>query len=240
MVRSGRLVALASLLALLGLVPPALAASRRGGGSGAFEVRLGGFFPRASGDFWRANEELFAFDGSDLRSTTLGVTVRTAVARGLEVGFNLDFYSDTVATAYRDFVDDAGFPIVHDTRLRLMPLLVDLRVGAGGRNSRGKRGTGIYAGAGAGVTYWEYEEIGDFIDFGTDPLEIFFDRFRDDGWTFAWTALLGARVPLTYRTSVVIEGRYLGAEDDLGGDFAGFGTLDLSGASVQVGFAFGR
>jgi hypothetical protein len=45
-------------------------------------------------------------------------------------------------------------------------------------------------------------------------------------------------VPLGARWSVFAEGRWQNVEDELSGDFAGFGDLDLSGRQISVGAAW--
>ena len=54
--------------------------------------------------------------------------------------------------------------------------------------------------------------------------------------TFEAFGLAGLDVPLTQSWSFIIEGRYRWAEDTLGGDYAGFGDLDLSGYELTGGF----
>lgn len=212
--------------------------------SWAFQFRFGGFFPEADSDFWSTNQDLFTLDDSDFDDAVVGLTFVSAVTNHLEVGFNVDFYDKTVVSAERGFVDEFGFPILHDTRLQTMPMIVDLRVIPGGRfGVRGSRGQHrvrqpvFYLGGGLGVNYWEYEEIGDFVDDSFDPPEIFFDRLQDDGFAFAAQALAGLELPLGHSWSLLFEGRYTWSDDDLGDDLAGFGTLDLDGAAVYVGFS---
>lgn len=238
--RWSSVVAAAFLLSCL----PVLAQPRREN-TPSFQVRLGGFFPAAGTDFWKDTEETFTLDGSDFNSGTLGLTVVTPVNNNLEVGVNVDFYEETATSAYRGFVDQDGFSILHDTRLSMAPVSVDFRFLPGGRLAvRGSGGQyralqpAVYLGGGVGFTYWEYEEVGDFLDFSVDPPEVFFDRFKDDGVAFAAHALAGVELPLGPRTGVLFEGRYTWSEKDLGGPFAGLGTLDLGGASFYGGFAF--
>jgi len=210
--------------------------------SGAIQFRLGGFFPQGGGEFWKENEEVFTLDIGDFRSTIFGITFMMPVSNHVEVGFNADFYNETVVSAYRGFVDQAGFPILHDTMLRQIPLVADIRLLPGGRHGvRGSRSQFrvrhpvFYLGGGIGVNYWEYEEIGDFLDFGLDPPVIFFDRFIDDGFAFSAHAVAGIELPVGPNWGLLFEGRYTWSDDELDGDFAGLGSLDLDGASALVG-----
>ena len=51
-------------------------------------------------------------------------------------------------------------------------------------------------------------------------------------------ALLGVEIPIWGPVALVVEGRYLWADDDVDDNFWGADDLDLSGASVVVGGAF--
>ena len=209
---------------------------------GEFQARVGGYFPSGGGDFWTDTREVFTLDASDFDGFILGLTYVTPVNRYLEVGFNADFYGQTVSSEYRDWVDGAGFPILHDTKLRITPLMIDLRIVPGGRFSdRGsylKRKPVFYFGGGVGANYWQYEEVGDFLDFSFDPPDIITDRFTDDGWAFAADAVVGLELPLGQSWGVILEGRYLWSEAELEGDFAGLGTIQFDGPSAYVGVGF--
>jgi hypothetical protein len=93
-------------------------------------------------------------------------------------------------------------------------------------------------GAGAGINLWEYEEVGDFIDFSDLELPIFYGRFKDSGATLELHVMGGIELPLSPNFNLLLEGRYSWSEDTLGNDFAGFGDIDLGGASISVGGAF--
>jgi hypothetical protein len=209
------------------------------------QFRAGGFVPGGDTDFWHETEAVFTSDSSDFEDLTFGVTLLTAVNDHVEVGIDLDWYGDSVASAYHDFEDSAGFPIVHDATLQIVPMMVDLRILPGGRHvARGAAHPAqslkpvAYLGGGIGTNWWSYEEVGDFIDFGLDPPEIFFDRFRDDGFAFAAQALAGIEMPLGRTCTALVEGRYTWSSADLSGDFAGLGTLDLGGFALYAGVGF--
>jgi hypothetical protein len=202
----------------------------------AFQVRFGGFLPTGDGDFWKENEEVFTLESGDFNDFILGVTFVAPVSNHVGVGFNVDFYDAQSRSSYRDWIDDLGFRISHDTRLGTVPMIADLRFYPGGRDGLHGPRPALYLGGGIGANYWVYEEEGDFLDFTWDPPEIFFDRFRDDGFAFAAQALAGIELPLGPRWNGLFEARYTWSEAELGGDFAGLGTIDLSGFAVYAGF----
>lgn len=210
----------------------------------AWQFRLGWFFPSGDSDFWQETEDVFTLKASDFDSFGLGFTYVRSVSNNLEIGINIDFYEDVRRSSYRDFVDMAGFPILHDTELSLIPITVDLRYMLGGRYRIRPGGRFVlkpayYVGAGLGFTSWEYRETGDFLDFTFDPPVIFGASFRDDGTAFETHLLAGVELPFGgHWTSGVFEARYSFAKDDLGGDFAGLGELDVGGFSIYGGGSF--
>ena len=212
-------------------------------GDRAFQFKFGGFFPHGESDFWTETEDVFTLDAGDFDGVQVGFTYLTAMSNNLEVGLNVDFYNETVFSAYRDYTDADGFRIFHDTNLSMVPLSVDVRFLPAGRyGARGSRGQVLvrrpvfYLGGGIGVNFFEYEEVGDFVDFDLD--EVVFDRFQDTGAAFSAHALAGIEMPVTPNMGLLFEGKYTWVDENLGSDFAGLGDLDLGGTSISVGLSY--
>lgn len=234
---AGAAIAVASIL----VAAPAAAAPP--GSDGAFTFRLGGFFPSGNSAFWDTNEAAFTLDHSDFNGIIGGVGYTASVNNYFEVGANVDFYAEAVTAADRFYVDQFGFPILHDSRLEEIPLTVDFKVLPAGRYARrGPEGRHYvrrpvpYLGAGIGLVYWEYEEEGDFV--ATD-LSVVYDRLTDTGTAFETHVLAGVEFPVSPAWNITLEGRYSWAEASPGGAFSyvNSGKLDLGGASVFVGGA---
>jgi hypothetical protein len=207
----------------------------------SIKFRIGAFLPSGSSEFWDANEAAFTLDHNDFDDGMIGASYVAAINNHFEMGFNIDFYESTVRSADREFVDQAGFPILHDTRLRLAPLTVDVRFLPGGRyRVRGARGDRLVRkpvpvlGAGAGANFWRYEEFGDFV---ASDQSIVFDRLDDDGVEFERHVLAGVELPVGAGWAFTFEGRYSWSEATPSGPFTPLelGKLDLSGASVLFG-----
>lgn len=238
---------LVAVTVLLTAAAPAAAETRRTEDpTHSIQFRVGAFFPTGGGTFWDDTERTFDLDIGDLQDFSLGFTYVAGVNNWLEVGFNADLYRSESRSAYRtdEWVDQLGLPILHDTRLRLLPLTVDLRgLPAGRYTLRGDdrqhrvRKPVPYLGLGFGVKFWEYQEKGDFLDFSLDPPEVFYARYKESGAALEGHALAGVELPLGKRTSILFEGRYSWASANPGGDFAGLGRMRLDGASAYVGFA---
>jgi hypothetical protein len=232
-----------SIVALAGCVfaaggRPAAAAP---GSDGAFNFRLGGFFPSGDGPFWEANEAAFTLDHSDFDGFMAGASYSAALNNYVEFGVGLDFYYEAVRSADRNFEDQFGSPILHDTRLSMIPMTVDLkflpagrykRTGADGR--RFVRRPAPYIGGGIGMNYWEYEEEGDFV---ASDLSIVYDRLKDTGLAFEKHVMVGLELPVSPQWYLTFEARQSWAEDTPGGAFSTInpGDLDLGGTSVFVG-----
>jgi hypothetical protein len=85
---------------------------------------------------------------------------------------------------------------------------------------------------------YRFEQAGDFIDMTT--LDVFADRFREDGWSPVGQLSAGASWSLNPHLLFHSEVRYLRAKGDAaatGDDFQGFGRLDLSGISTVFGLS---
>ena len=236
-------IALIAALLVISLTPALAQGRGRGYRDNAFQIRLGQFFPDGGGELWLDNEDVFTMHISDFNDLTWGFSYVTGFSNALEIGLNVDFYEDTVFSSYRDYVDEDDWPIYHDTRLDLMPVTVDVRFLPAGRHRMRPGGRQIlkpafYIGGGGGLNFWEYEEVGDFIDFMVEPPEVFFGRFKDSGTAWEAHVLAGVELPLSPGFNFLVEGRYSWSEDTLGGSLAGLGDIDLGGHSLSVGGSF--
>ena len=233
--------ALAISLLAVAATGPTLAAPR-GGRDNAVEFRVGAFFPGGGGEFWNDTQGVFSLEMNELDDVTLGFSYVRSFTNVVELGVNVDFYDGVALSDYKDFVDEVGLPILHDTRLTMMPTTVDVRVLPGGRY-KARRGRAVnkpafYLGAGAGLNHWRYEEFGDFIDFDDPQMSIYYDEFEDSGTALELHAMAGLELPVARQFNLVFEGRYSWADDELSEDFAGLGEIVLDGWSFNFGGAF--
>jgi opacity protein-like surface antigen len=235
MKRTLSIVALAAGILAMGSVQAAP------GTDSAFNFRMGGFFPSGGGDFWEANEAAFTLDHSDFDGFTAGASYVAGLNNYVEFGLGADFYYEAVRSADRNFEDQFGNPILHDTRLSMIPMYVDLkllpagrykRTGAGGQ--RFVRRPVPYIGGGIGMNYWEYEEEGDFV---ASDLSIVYDRLKTSDLAFEQHVMAGIEFPVSPQWYITLEARHSWAEDTPGGPFSTInpGELDLGGTSVFVG-----
>lgn len=222
------------LVLLLTLGLPALAGHRPRPLERSFQVRMGWFFLDGDGDFWADNENVFTLDASDFDGFLFGVTYSHGFNRFLELDVNADFTDETVTSEYRNFVDGSGFPILHTSTLQTWPLTAGVRLLPFGRAKPGTSKPVLFVGAGAGVNFWSYEEFGDFIDFADPANPIILGDFREHGEAFVAYCVFGLELPVTPAFNLGIEARYFSSDDQLQRDFAGLGTLDMSGWATSV------
>jgi hypothetical protein len=194
------------------------------------ELRIGGFLPRGDSNLFDDVDELFAVRPRDFNGLTGGIEYSLGMGDRLELGFHLDGYGRTVASAYRDFEREDGSPILQELQLTIVPLGATVRFLPAGRRAR----ISPYVAAGADIFFYKYEEEGEFIDFFTDDLEIGVDAFQSEGAAAGFHVAAGLRVPVSHDFSMTGEVRYQQARTRMTDDF-GQNDLDLSGTSLTLG-----
>jgi hypothetical protein len=206
----------------------------RPGDYGSLRFRLGLFEPDGSSRYWDETFDVFTGSPSDLQDFTFGADYvwRTSAHGGLMLGTS--WFGGSSTQAYRDYVDTSGYDINHTTSLDIWDMSAAYVYRFGDRDWT----VVPYVGLGGGFLNWGLQEQGYFIDFSSPGRDIYYGDYRASGWTWEGLALAGVDVPVGYRWSFFGEGRYRYADDELGDDFSGFGTLDLSGWEVTAGFAW--
>jgi opacity protein-like surface antigen len=214
------------------IVATALLGTASSATAGSLELRLGGFIPRADSLLFDDNAELYGTQKSDWSGLTGGIEYRHRFnGSSLELGVHVDGFTRELDTSYRDYVGDGDREIEQTLKLSTAPLGVTLRFAPGDRHARIQP----YIGAGVDVVFWE--EFGEFIDFLDEDLPIVNDSFVSDGAALGMHVAGGLRVALSPDFGLSAEAKYLLAgKPDMGGDFGDDLQIDLSGASVTVGF----
>ena len=99
MKRTLGIVTLSAALALCAFSSAAAAP----GTDGAFNFRMGGFFPSGDSEFCEVNEDAFTLDHSDFNGFSFGAGYANALNNYLEFGLGIDFYYSSVRAADRNF-----------------------------------------------------------------------------------------------------------------------------------------
>jgi len=202
------------------------------GDFGAVRGYLGVFSPQGDSEYWNDTFDVFTGSPSNFEDVVFGVDYLWRTSRRSGLLFGTSFYSGATTQSYLDWVDGDGNDISHTTTLKLTDLTAAYiwRFGAHGARP--------YIGGGGGLLWWGLREEGYFIDFADPDLPVVFASYDAGGTTWELFALAGLDVPLGYRWSFFIEGRYRWSEAELDDDFSGFGTIDLSGLQLVGGLSW--
>jgi hypothetical protein len=202
------------------------------GDFGAVRGYIGIFSPQGDSQYWNDTFDVFTGSASSFEDVVFGVDYLWRTSRQSGLLFGSSFYSGAATQSYLDWIDGDGNDVSHTTTLDLTDLTAAYvwRFGA--------RGARPYIGGGGGLLWWGLREEGYFIDFADPGLPIVFASYDAGGTTWELFALAGLDVPVGYRWSFFIEGRYRWAEAELDEDFSGFGTIDLTGLQLVGGFSW--
>lgn len=194
-----------------------------------FEVGL--FSPNGDSTYWNDKELEFTGGAGDFDDLSVGFDYLRLFNERIGLLVSTGFWEGEARQSYLDFTDQFGAPVRHTTTLEIFSLNVGFLAFLGPRSWP----VIPYLGAGGGFYFYDLRESGDFINFTLPQPVVFSDTFRDDGITLGYYGQAGLEVPLSPTWSIDVEGRWQWAEDELGGDFDGFGSLDLSGSEFRVG-----
>lgn len=201
---------------------------------GAFRLHVGAFRPEGDSEYWDDKFNDFTGDIGDFENLSVGADYLLSLNRNFGLLFSGSYYKGDTTQSYRGFVDNFGDRIRHDASLEISSFTAGFNFSPFGPDAP----IIPYAGAGAGIYLWRLEEDGDFIDFNTPNDEIFTALLESEGEAFGWYWLVGLEAPLSPRISLFAEGRWTQADDELDGDFEGFGDIDLSGREFLAGISW--
>lgn len=197
---------------------------------------------RAESEIFDFTTELLTLDKQDFDAPGIAVDVGLPLTSRLDVLFGVDASSKTALSNYREFVDADDLEIEQETSLAQVNLSGSLELALVPRG----RAVGEYAwipgrvvpyvGAGGGLLWYRFQQIGDFVDF--EDFSIFGDVFTSAGWTPSAHVFGGVDVSMTRRISATFEVRYRWAEADMDPSFIDFDPIDLTGVQITGGVQF--
>lgn len=152
---------------------------------GALVFKLSWFSTAGESQLWEDNLQTFDFQIDDFNHVMGGVELGIELKELLDVTIGFDGYSRRVGSQYRDFVREDRTEIEQDFQLKLFPITGGFRFLPLGKFHKFIP----YVAAGGALYYFDYQEEGEFIDFGT--FEVFSDSFRDSGLTLGGYAGAG-------------------------------------------------
>lgn len=243
-------VALSAALCASALLVPLVAGAQSGAGGGymfgapkASLTLRGGFARPSEGSdvFSFVRDELTVARG-DFAGGSFSADAAFFVRPQLAVQFGIGVASRTTPSVYRHWVDTDDLEIEQSSSLQRMPLSAGLRYYLTPPGRSISRLSWVparvtpYVAAGGGITWYQFKQTGDFVDYQT--LDVFGTELISDGWSPSAFGAVGADYALGARVGLVGEARYDWASARLSSDFSGFNRIDLSGFAVTVGLAY--
>lgn len=209
---------------------------------GTLGIRGGILVPREGSDLYTFVEDQLTIDKGDFQSPLFAFELGYSPTTRLDIVGGFDFVRKSLRSEYRDFVDNNLQPIEQETSLRQHSLTGGVRFALVPRG----RAVGSlawiparvvpYVGGGGGFVFWEFKQVGDFIDVADSS--IFTDTFVSSGTSLSGHVLGGIDIQIYKRLFLTTEARYVWAQGELSSDFVGFDPLDLSGFKLAAGINF--
>lgn len=208
---------------------------------GWLSFRGGLTLPRAGGALFEFVGEQLTLSPSDFRGRAFDAELGVNLGPLFAVEGTLDINRRTVGSEYRRFVSSTAQPIAQVTKLAQSGFQVGVRVTPSGHGQRISRLAFIprritpYGSVGLQMTYYEFRQVGDFVDF--QDLSIFQDVFSSKGWAAGPYIRGGVDVQVWRRLFANADVRYSWLRSDLSDDFLGFDGIDLAGARAATGIS---
>ena len=232
--------------AVTAVVRPSVA--QNAGDGFLFQAPIGSWGLHGGFDHANAGGDVFSFvtnqltlNRADFSSAAFGGNVAIRLSAANDIVLDLTYASVSRRSEFRDWVDQNDQPIEQTTSLRRLPITASIRhyITPRGR-SIGRfawvpAARATYVGAGAGMMWYTFRQVGDFVDFQT--LNVFPDAFESSAWTPVVHTFAGIDLSLGRYVILTGETRYTWAKGPMGRDFVGFNNIDLSGLSVTAGFS---
>ena len=234
------------LTATLPLLPSGTSAQSSGQGF-LFEeprVRVGLDFgyalAHARGAVLNHTRRQLTLDRGDFDASSVGVEFAVRATERFDVVLDVRFSRSDVRSEMRDWVDLDFQPIEQTTVFMRIPVTVSGRYYLRDRGRAISRFAWIppkwapFVGGGLGLTWYTFEQTGDFVDIVT--LDILRLTIESDGAGQTAHVFAGVDVSISPRFLWTLEGRY--AIGHATTDYAfDYGNLDLSGFQATIGIS---
>ena len=213
-------------------------------------LRTGYTLPRISSQLFEDARTFLNLNRFDFDAPYFGGEIAARVAERWDIALDVGGGQSRSRSHDREYVEEVGtqrLEIQQENRFRTVSATL------GGRYYFSDRGRAVgrfawipsritpFVGAGAGVTWYQFEQWGDFVD-RLDPgcpdsCPIFSDTFRTDGAGTTVYGGLGADVSLGKQFYLSAEGRYSLANGGVSGEFSDYDGIDLSRLQLITGIS---
>ena len=217
-------------------------------------VRGNWLMANAGSDIYDFVSEHLTIDKSDFNTFSFAADVSIYAIPRLDIVGGFEIAQEEIPSQYRGYSETVSgssvtIPIAQTTELKQMHFTGSAKFGLLPRGKQISRLAWIprtfvpYVGAGAGITRYEFQQAGDFVDFATEnpaagTFSIFTDVFHSDGWSPQAHVLGGADILVFKRLYFSLEGRYTWVHAELDQDFIDFQPMDLGGFRFGAGINF--
>jgi hypothetical protein len=206
-------------------------------------LRTGYTMPRVSGLLFREVRQDFNVNRFDFDSPYFGGELAARVNERWDVALGVGGGEARSRSHYRNLVEVVGqdtLEIQQDNRFRTVSATV------GGRYYFSDRGRAVgrfawvpaaiapFVGAGVGVTWYELERTGDFVD---QYNEIWSQALQTDGSGATAYGGLGADISIGKQLYLSFEGRYSLADGGVSGEYSDYDGIDLSRLQLITGIS---
>ena len=204
-----------------------------------FSVRAGYDVPRASSEIFNFVVDSLTVKKSDFNSPAIAADLGIHVTERLDLVLGIGYAISEIQSEFRDWVDGDDLPIEQTTRHSKLPFTLSARYHLRDRGRTLGRFAWVptrfspYVGAGGGLIRYEFEQVGDFVDFET--LDVFTDRFLSDGAAATAHLFGGFQASVGGQFVLMVEGRYSWSKEPMSADFIDFDDIDLTGFQANIG-----
>ena len=237
--------------ALFAVFPPENAAAQAGQGGQGFlfrqpvvslGLRTGYTVPRAGSDIFAHTRDQLTVEKSDFAGGYLGGEIGLRLADHFDLAFGVGYTSSITTSEFRDWVDTDDLAIEQVTKFSTTPVTLSSKYYLTDRGRSIGRFAWVpsrmnaYVGGGVGLTFYRFEQSGDWVDLET--LDIFNSEFTSRGRGTQLHALAGLDVSISKNFYLTGEGRYVWADAAIDERFfEGFEDVDLAGLQFTVGIS---
>jgi hypothetical protein len=201
-------------------------------------------FARAGSDVFDFVQDQLTVDKGDFNTGAFATDLGITLSPRADAVIGVDFSRASVASEYRNFVDNNRQPIEQTTTLQELNLSGSIRFALTARGREISRLAWVpravvpYVGAGGGMMWYQFQQVGDFVDALDPRMPVFPDVFKAQGWTPSAQVFGGVDLKMYRRLFLTMDGRYVWAAGELGRDFENFDPIDLAGFRFGAGINF--
>jgi opacity protein-like surface antigen len=202
-------------------------------------IRAGWSLSRGGSDWYDFVTDQLTLNPGDFNALAVASDVGWWLPGPFTAVGGVEFTHTSPGSEYRHLVDNNRLPINQTTRLNVVHATGGIKYAVTDRGRAIGRLAWIpariapYLTAGAGATFYQLQQTGDFVDFV--DRSVFPAFFKSQGWAPSYYAGGGADVRVLRRMLVSADFRYRRASANLNSTWVDFDPLDLSGARVTVG-----